>query len=411
MESKNNNKENSQISSGIIVSENSIYLKRSDLPKNVSSFNNDANYISEDALNEWLQNHSYLSESDIKSLIEKNNIVIINEVNKTSDENTIKQLESYIDKIAGDINAIIDKLNDYNEIIESLKLSSIELQNKEKDYAKKDDIDDLKNTYASKKWVEGKKYLTSHQSLDGYAKKDDIPSLDEYAKKSEIQSLGYVTKANLDNILKSYALAKYVYNKDYINDIISEIKTTYAKKKDIESIYMTSNEVKSTFLTKSDAKKLFLSKEDYRGNKSDVTPNDSISKEQLDNALSNIYNKDYIDDIIYDIKSTYAKYVDIESKYMTSNDANKTFLTKSDAQKIYLSKEDYRGIKSGISINDTYITKSVEEIQSYINNGKFFFDGLYIIKNGDVAIIKNNKIISINGGRFGNSGLFWEEED
>lgn len=411
MESKNNNKENSQISSGIIVSENSIYLKRSDLPKNVSSFNNDANYISEDALNEWLQNHSYLSESDIKSLIEKNNIVIINEVNKTSDENTIKQLESYIDKIAGDINAIIDKLNDYNEIIESLKLSSIELQNKEKDYAKKDDIDDLKNTYASKKWVEGKKYLTSHQSLDGYAKKDDIPSLDEYAKKSEIQSLGYVTKANLDNILKSYALAKYVYNKDYINDIISEIKTTYAKKKDIESIYMTSNEVKSTFLTKSDAKKLFLSKEDYRGNKSDVTPNDSISKEQLDNALSNIYNKDYIDEIIYDIKSTYVKYVDIESKYMTSNDANKTFLTKSDAQKIYLSKEDYRGIKSGISINDTYITKSVEEIQSYINNGKFFFDGLYIIKNGDVAIIKNNKIISINGGRFGNSGLFWEEED
>ena len=411
MESKNNNKENSQISSGIIVSENSIYLKRSDLPKNVSSFNNDANYISEDALNEWLQNHSYLSESDIKSLIEKNNIVIINEVNKTSDENTIKQLESYIDKIAGDIDAIIDKLNDYNEIIESIKLSSIELQNKEKDYAKKDDIDDLKNTYASKKWVEGKKYLTSHQSLDGYAKKDDIPSLDDYAKKSEIQSLGYVTKANLDNILKSYALAKYVYNKDYINDIISEIKTTYAKKKDIESIYMTSNEVKSTFLTKSDAKKLFLSKEDYRGNKSDVTTNDSISKEQLDNALSNIYNKDYIDEIIYDIKSTYVKYVDIESKYMTSNDANKTFLTKSDAQKIYLSKEDYRGIKSGISINDTYITKSVEEIQSYINNGKFFFDGLYIIKNGDVAIIKNNKIISINGGRFGNSGLFWEEED
>ena len=317
MESKNNNKENSQISSGIIVSENSIYLKRSDLPKNVSSFNNDANYISEDALNEWLQNHSYLSESDIKSLIEKNNIVIINEVNKTSDENTIKQLESYIDKIAGDINAIIDKLNEYNEIIESLKLSSNELQNKEKDYAKKDDIDDLKNTYASKKWVEGKKYLTSHQSLDGYAKKDDIPSLDDYAKKSEIQSLGYVTKANLDNILKSSALAKYVYNKDYINDIISEIKTTYAKKKDIESIYMTSNEVKSTFLTKSDAKKLFLSKEDYRGNKSDVTPNDSISKEQLDNALSNIYNKDYIDEIIYDIKSTYVKYVDIESKYLS----------------------------------------------------------------------------------------------
>ena len=137
----------------------------------------------------------------------------------------------------------------------------------------------------------------------------------------------------------------------------------------------------------------------------------SISKEQLDNALSNIYNKEYIDEIIYDIKSTYVKYVDIESKYMTSNDANKTFLTKSDAQKIYLSKEDYRGIKSGISINDTYITKSVEEIQSYINNGKFFFDGLYIIKNGDVAIIKNNKIISINGGRFGNSGLFWEEEE
>ena len=43
--------------STITVSESDSYLRRSELPKDVSSFRNDVGYISQSALNTWLKNH------------------------------------------------------------------------------------------------------------------------------------------------------------------------------------------------------------------------------------------------------------------------------------------------------------------------------------------------------------------
>ena len=50
----NNQEKNTNISTGT-KSESNIYLKKSELPKNVSSFKNDAKYISESALTVWLK--------------------------------------------------------------------------------------------------------------------------------------------------------------------------------------------------------------------------------------------------------------------------------------------------------------------------------------------------------------------
>lgn len=58
------------------------------------------------------------------------------------------------------------------------------------------DITDLQtqlNDYATEQWVENKGYLTSHQSLDDYAKKTEIPSLEGYATEQWVTSKGYLT--------------------------------------------------------------------------------------------------------------------------------------------------------------------------------------------------------------------------
>ena len=62
-----------------------------------------------------------------------------------------------------------------------------------------------------KGWVEGKGYLTEHQSLEGYALKSEIPSLDGYATENWVTSQGYLTE---HQDLSSYALKTEVPSLD-----------------------------------------------------------------------------------------------------------------------------------------------------------------------------------------------------
>lgn len=74
------------------------------------------------------------------------------------------------------------------------------------EYVKKDEIEGLASTtyvdekvaaidvpsldgYATEQWVEGKGYLTEHQSLADYALKSEIPSLAAYSTTTEVQSM------------------------------------------------------------------------------------------------------------------------------------------------------------------------------------------------------------------------------
>ena len=58
----NNTSKKTNVNTGTKI-ETNIYLKKSELPKNVSSFKNDVGYISESALNTWMKEHSYLSKN------------------------------------------------------------------------------------------------------------------------------------------------------------------------------------------------------------------------------------------------------------------------------------------------------------------------------------------------------------
>ena len=81
----NNNTNKTTQKSTATISESSIYLKKSELPQNVSSFKNDVGYISSSALSTWLKEHAYISKTEIMSLINKANLVVVDTVNKSAD--------------------------------------------------------------------------------------------------------------------------------------------------------------------------------------------------------------------------------------------------------------------------------------------------------------------------------------
>ena len=108
-------------------------------------------------------------------------------------------------------------------------------------YALSSDIPSL-NGYATEQWVTDKGYLTTHQSLEDYAKKTDLstkadkehthllkditdyvaPNLSIYAKKTDIPSL------------EGYATEQWVTNKGYLTS--HQSLTDYAKKSELKTI-------------------------------------------------------------------------------------------------------------------------------------------------------------------------------
>ena len=61
----NTTPKNTNVSTGI-KTESEIYLKKSELPKNIGSFKNDVGYISQSTLNSWLKNHNYITKNGRK---------------------------------------------------------------------------------------------------------------------------------------------------------------------------------------------------------------------------------------------------------------------------------------------------------------------------------------------------------
>ena len=117
------------------IDTSSIYLKKSELPKNVSSFKNDVKYISESALECWLKAHTYISKSEIEQLIKKANLVVIDNINKQYDDEAINSLNKHIEDIKGEIVAIKDRLNTDYLLKDDAK----------QEYLKKEDYHELKD--------------------------------------------------------------------------------------------------------------------------------------------------------------------------------------------------------------------------------------------------------------------------
>ena len=389
------------------ISESSIYLKKSELPQNVSSFKNDAGYISSSALSAWLKEHSYISKTEITSLINKANLVVVDTVNKSADSDAINRLNR-IEKEIVEIKDILNKIsNTYvsTERIKSLatktdianlsdeidtistNLSNIDLSN----IATKDEIP-LLDGYAKEDWVRRQGYLKTHQSLVGYAKKSDLPT--DYIKESDLSE--YVKASEISSTLNDYAkkssLSEYVKTSTFNSKLNS-----LAKKSDIEG-YATQKWVNEQgFLTKNQDLSEFATKTDLK---------DYVKIKSLDNTLNGYVKKNSV----YTQNESDSKFLskkDASNIYLTQTSADDQFALKKMVESEYLRIEDYRGLKDATVINDEYKDKSLETLKGNLNK---LMNGFYIVNNDDIVVVKDHNVVNIFKDGTPQAVIKWKEE-
>lgn len=439
------------------ISESSIYLKKSELPQNVSSFKNDAGYISSSALSAWLKEHSYISKTEITSLINKANLVVVDTVNKSADSKAINRLD-LIEKEIAEIKTILENINKTyvsTERINSLatktdianlsdeidtistNLSNIDLSS----IATKDEIPSI-DGLAEKDWVESRGYITS-SALSRYAKKSEIPTLNGYATQDWVNEQGFLTEAqDLSGLVKKTELKDYVKTTSLNNYAKkSDLPTDYIKESDL-SEYVKASEISSTlndYAKKSSLSEYvktstFNSKLNSLAKKSDiegyatqkwVNEQGFLTKNQdLSEFATKTDLKDYVK--IKSLNNTLDGYVKKNSVY-TQNESDSKFLSKIDASDIYLTQtsaknqfaskemveseylkiEDYRGLKSTIVINDDYKEESLEVLKGDLNK---LINGFYIVNHTDVVIVKNHDVANIFKDGTPQSVIKWKEE-
>ena len=407
----NNNTNKTTQKSTATISESSIYLKKSELPQNVSSFKNDVGYISSSALGTWLKEHAYISKTEIMSLINKANLVVVDTVNKSADSEAINRLNQEIKGIKGEIGAIKDILENINstyvstERIKSLatktdianlsddideistSLSNIDLSN----IATKDEIPIL-DGYAKEDWVRRQGYLKTHQSLVGYAKKSDLPT--DYVKESDLSE--YVKVSAISSALNDYAkkssLSEYVKTSTFNNKLNSLVT-----KADING-YATQEWVNEQgFLTESQDLSEFATKTDLK---------DYVKITSLNNTLNGYAKKNSV----YTQNESDLKFlskIDASDIYLTKTSADDQFASKQMVEREYLRIEDYRGLKDATVINDEYKNKSLKDLKGDLNG---LINGFYIVNHTDVVIVKDHDVANIFKDGTPQAVIEWREE-
>ena len=439
------------------ISESSIYLKKSELPQNVSSFKNDAGYISSSALSTWLKEHAYISKTEITSLINKANLVVVDTVNKSADSDAINRL-NLIEKEIVEIKDILNKIsNTYvsTESINSLatktdiaklsdeidtistNLSNIDLSS----IATKDEIPSI-DGLAEKDWVESRGYITS-SALSRYAKKSEIPTLNGYATQDWVNEQGFLTEAqDLSGLVKKTELKDYVkttslnnYAKksdlptDYIKESdlseyvkVSEISSTlndYTKKSSLSEYVKTStfNSKLNSLAKKSDiegyATQKWVNEQGFLTKNQDLSEfatktdlKDYVKIKSLDNTLNGYVKKNSV----YTQNESDSKFLskrDASNIYLTITSAENQFISKEKVESEYLKIEDYRGLKSTIVINDDYKEKSLEVLKGDVNK---LINGFYIVNHTDVVIVKNHEVANIFKDGTPQTVIKWKEE-
>ncbi len=391
------------------ISESSIYLKKSELPQNISSFKNDVGYISSSALGVWLKEHAYISKTEITSLINKANLVVVDTVNKSADSEAINRLNQEITGIKGEIVEIKDILENINntyvsteriksfatktdianlsdEINEiSTSLSNIDLSN----IATKDEIPIL-DGYAKEDWVRKQGYLKTHQSLVGYAKKSDLPT--DYVKESDLSEYVKVSaiSSTLNNYAKKSSLSEYVKTSTFNN--FAQKLEGYAKQDWVqdwvnEQGFLTESQDLSKYATKTDLK-------------------DYVKIKLLNNTLNDYAKKNSV----YTQNESDSKFlskIDASDIYLTKTSADVQFASKQMVEREYLKIEDYRGLKDATVINDDYKDKSLEILKGDLNK---LMNGFYIVNSDDIVVVKDHNVVNIFKDGAPQAIIEWKEE-
>ena len=395
------------------ISESSIYLKKSELPQNISSFKNDVGYISSSALGVWLKEHAYISKTEITSLINKANLVVVDTVNKSADSEAINRLNQEITGIKGEIVEIKDILENINntyvsteriksfatktdianlsdEIYEiSTSLSNIDLSN----IATKDEIPIL-DGYAKEDWVRKQGYLKTHQSLVEYAKKSDLPT--DYVKESDLYEYVKVSSisSTLNDYVKKSSLSEYVKTSTFNNKLsnFAQKLEGYAKQDWVqdwvnEQGFLTESQDLSKYATKTDLK-------------------DYVKIKLLNNTLNGYAKKNSV----YTQNESDSKFlskIDASDIYLTKTSADVQFASKQMVEREYLKIEDYRGLKDATVINDDYKDKSLEILKGDLNK---LMNGFYIVNSDDIVVVKDHNVVNIFKDGAPQAIIEWKEE-
>lgn len=332
----NNNTSQNTVKVTTTQSESSIYLKRSELPKNLSSFKNDVGYISSTALNLWMKEHSYLSKNEIVELIKKANLTVIDTVNRTYDEDAINRLLGVlidkVDNISGEFVAIKDRLNNMvGDFISS---------DKEGQFATKGDIRTVNNNISNITTnISQIRNEISQIDTTGFAKTSDVPT-----KVSQLQNdKNYITQSALTGYVKSSDLKKYAK--------VDDIPTV----PDVSG-FITRNELPST--------PTGLATQTWVKNQKYLTKHqslDGLAKLSDIPDVSGFATKDQIPSL-----KGYAKEDWVNSK---------GYLTESKAASKFAKKEDVEDIAT-----KTWVTELTEKIIGDIDNAEMFDPSQFALK-------------------------------
>jgi hypothetical protein len=418
----------------------------------VSSFKNDVGYISESALNTWLKAHSYLSKNEINALISKANLVVVDKINKTYDDDALALLTEKVNDLAGEVTAIKDKLTGFISI------------DKEDSFATKSDLSGVNskitnintklgniniqisqiNTTTSQKADKSEiptkvsqlendiPYLTQ-QNLNGFVKESKLTStLKDYAKKSSLPAGTIATQEWIDSqhfLTEEQDLSNLVQKQDlnsYVkNSVLNDKLATVAKKSDLNDYaskqwvndqhFLTEEQDLSNFVQKQDLNSYVKNsalndklatvakKSDISGMATQKWVNEQGFLKSESQDLSGFATKSWVEGKNYVTPSQlgqYAKKSELsqyakKTDVYTKDQINSTFPTKKAVSDIYITKDEVR--KGYLRIEDyrglkdaTVINDSYkdETVDEFKSHINNLMSGFYIVNQTDVIIVK-----------------------
>lgn len=267
--------------------------------------------------------------------------------------------------------------------------------------------DDVLSVVYTKDEIDGKKYLTQHQSLADYATKDFVK--EHYVNKYDIHNVikcncltpndltsalqNYVTFQDLSSSLENYYIKTDIDNK--IDDVKNQIPSLdiIATKNYVDSVKTNLiNAINKTYLSIEDASKTYLSLLEHTSYKDYVDDTylkisdfdalgviniDTIKNYATKSDLANYALNSTVSTLSDNIRNTNSKVLklgqtvntlstSLEKNYLKKSDLLKTFYTKSDADELFLTKNDAsETYLTRTNASNSYLTKN-EALHTYL---------------------------------------------
>ena len=228
------------------------------------------------------------------------------------------------------------------------------------------------DAYATKQWVEGKKYLTQHQSLDDYAKASEVSG--KLAKKSNVGHTHQISDiTDLRTQLDGYATEEWVNSKGFLTT--HQDLTDYAKKTELTNYY-TKAEPDGKYALSADIPSLNgYATEEWVNSKGYLTNHQSLEDYATKEQLSTKADKEHthllkdITDYVAPNLSIYAKKTDIPSLngYATEEWVNsKGYLTNHQDLTDYAKKTELANYYTKVESDGKYALKTeIQELPKF----------------------------------------------